>query len=134
MLHIGLWDDQSRLGMVLDMLFDALSSACLVQTILALLLRLASKPSAQIDRLVDASFTIYLLHHPVVVGLAIVCITAAVPPLLAWVAICLGAFALPYAAHRLLRRSPLALWLFNGVRPKERGWGMLVGARERAPA
>ena len=37
-------------------------------------------------------------------------------------------------AHRLLRRSPLALWLFNGVRPKERGWGLLVGARERAPA
>ena len=133
-LHIGLWADQSRLGIVLDMLFDALSSACLVQTILALLLRLASKPSARIDRLVDASFTIYLLHHPVVVGLAILCITAAVPPLLAWVAICLGAFALPYAAHRLLRRSPLALWLFNGVRPKERGWGMLVGARERAPA
>ena len=133
-LHIGLWQDQSRLGMVLDIVFDALSSMCLVQTILALLLRLASRPSARVDRLVDASFTIYLLHHPVVVGLAIVCITAAVPPLLAWVVICLGAFALPYGAHLLLRRSPLALWLFNGVRPKQRGWGLLVAGRERAPA
>ena len=133
-LHVGLWEDRSTIGMTLDILFDGLSSVCLVQTILALLLRLFSKPSARVDRMVDASFTIYLLHHPVVVGLAIVCITAAVPPLLAWIAICLGAFALPYAAHRLVRRSPLALWLLNGVRPQQRGWGLLVGAREGAPA
>lgn len=133
-LHVGLWEDRSTIGIALDILFDGLSSVCLVQTILALLLRLFSKPSARVDRLVDASFTIYLLHHPVVVGLAILCITAAVPPLLAWVAICLGAFALPYAAHRMIRRSPLALWLLNGVRPQQRGWGLLVGAREGAPA
>jgi glucan biosynthesis protein C len=133
-LHIGLWEDRSTIGMALDILFDGLSSVCLVQTILALLLRLFSKPSARIDRMVDASFTIYLLHHPVVVGLAILSLTAAVPPLLAWVAICIAAFVLPYAAHRLLRHSPLALWLLNGVRPQQRGWGLLVGAREGAPA
>jgi glucan biosynthesis protein C len=92
-------------------------------------MRLVRARSESIDRLVDASFTIYLLHHPVVVGLAIMCISAALPPLASWLAICLGAFALPYAAHRLLRHSPLALWLLNGVRPKEQGWGLLVGRR-----
>ena len=48
---------------------------------------------------------------------------------LAWLAICLCAFVIPYAVHRVLRRSPLALWLLNGVRPKEQGWGLLVGRR-----
>ena len=134
LLHVGLWQDQSRVGIALDLAFDGLASLCLTQTILALLVKIAHRPSARIDRLVDASFTIYLLHHPVVVALAILCVWAALPPLLSWSAICVTAFVLPYAAHRLLRRSPLALWLFNGVRPKERGWGLLVGARERAPA
>ncbi len=126
-LHVWLWDDQSRIGIACDLIFDGLSSLCLTQTILAVLMRLVRARSESIDRLVDASFTIYLLHHPVVVGLAIMCISAALPPLASWLAICLGAFALPYAAHRLLRHSPLALWLLNGVRPKEQGWGLLVG-------
>jgi len=127
-LHAWLWSDQSRLGIALDILFDGLSSVCLAQTILALLMRAVRKGSAMLDRLVDASLTIYLLHHPVVIGLAIICIGASLPPLLSWLAICLGAFALPYAAHRLLRRSPLLLWLVNGVRPDGRR-GLLVRRR-----
>jgi len=128
-LHVWLWSDQSQLGLALDILFDGLSSLCLTQTILAILMRLVRSSSERIDRLVDASFTIYLLHHPVVVGFAILCIARAVPPVLAWLAICLCAFVIPYAVHRVLRRSPLALWLLNGVRPKEQGWGLLVGRR-----
>lgn len=129
-LHVGLWEDQSRVGIALDILFDGLSSLCLTQTILALLMRLVKAGSARLDRLVDASFTIYLLHHPVVVGLAIMCIAAQVPALVAWPAICVGALALPYAAHRLLRHSPLALWLLNGVRPNGRR-GLLVGVQPK---
>ena len=128
-LHVGLWEDQSRIGLVLDITFDALSSLCLTQTILALLMRVVTRDSKTIDALVDASFTIYLLHHPVVIGLAIACIAASLPPVLAWLAICLGAFVVPFGVHRLLRRSPLALWLVNGVRPREQGWGLLVGRR-----
>ena len=124
-LHVWLWEDRSSIGIALDILFDGLSSVCLSQTILALLMRSVRKGSAMLDRLVDASLTVYLLHHPVVIALAIVCIGASLPPLLSWLTICLGAFALPYATHRLLRRSPLALWLVNGVRPHGRR-GLLV--------
>ncbi|GAB5348505.1 acyltransferase family protein [Alteriqipengyuania sp. 357] len=124
--HVWLWEGEARAELVLDILFDGLSSLCLAQTILALLLRVVRTGSATIDRLVDASFTIYLLHHPVVVALAILCIGASLPPLASWLIICVGAFVLPYGAHRLLRRSPLVLWLMNGVRPKGSRRGLLM--------
>lgn len=127
-LHVCLWEDRSSIGIAFDILLDGLSSVCLAQTILALLMRWVRSGSALLDRLVDASLTIYLLHHPVVVGLAILCVGASLPPLAAWLTICLGAFALPYAAHRVVRRSPLALWLTNGVRPAA-GRGLLMRRR-----
>ena len=124
-MHVFLWSDTSRIGLVLDIMVDGISSLCLTQTILALLMRFVTKGSQTIDRLVDASFTIYLLHHPVVIALAIASIAMQVPALVAWPLICMAALALPYAVHRVLRRSPLALWLMNGVRPDARR-GLLV--------
>lgn len=133
-LHVFLWSDTSRIGLVLDIIVGGVSSLCLTQTILALLMRVVTKSSDAIDKLVDASFTIYLLHHPIVVALAIASISLQLPALVAWPTICVVALALPYAAHRLLRRSPLALWLVNGMRPKARGWGLVVGARQEKHA
>ena len=127
-LHVWLWDDPSRVGIACDILFDGLSSVCLTQTILALLLRVVRERSETIDRLVDASFTIYLLHHPVVVALAIASIAWQLPALVAWPLICVVALALPYAAHRVLRRSPLARWLVNGVRPDTKRGLLVQGA------
>ena len=132
MLHVSLWDDPTRIGLALDILFEGVSSLCLTQAVLAGLLRIVRHGSETVDRLVDASFTIYLLHHPVVVALAIYCIADGRPPLLSWLAICLAALILPYMAHRLVRRSPLALWLLNGTRPATKARGLIVAGDAKA--
>ena len=74
-----------------------------------------SGPAAQVDRIVDASFTIYLLHHPIIYGLATIGLLVHWPPLLEFLMICLVTLVLSYVAHRLIRLSPLALFLFNGL-------------------
>lgn len=132
MLHTILWDDLSRVGLALDLLCEGISSLCLTQAVLAGLMRFVRRGSEWLDRLVDASLTIYLLHHPVVVVLAIYCIAEGRPPIASWLAICLAALLLPYMAHRLIRRSPLALWLLNGVRHAKKERGLLVSGRSRA--
>ena len=77
--------------------------------------RFWNRPDPRIDRIVDASFSIYLLHHPIIYALAALLILTHWPPVVEFLLICLTTFALSYGLHRLIRRSPLALFLFNGV-------------------
>ncbi|MFN3719831.1 MAG: acyltransferase family protein [Rhizobium rhizophilum] len=77
--------------------------------------RFWNRPDPRIDRIVDASFSIYLLHHPVIYALSTLFLLTAWPPVAEFALVCLATSALSYAAHRLIRRSPLALFLFNGV-------------------
>lgn len=77
--------------------------------------RFWNRPDARVERIVDASFSIYLLHHPVIFALGTVFLLAAWPPIAEFTLICLVTFLLSYAAHRIIRRFPLALLLFNGV-------------------
>ena len=77
--------------------------------------RFWNRPEPRIDRIVDASFSIYLLHHPIIYALAALFILAEWPPVVEFLLICLTTFFLSFGLHRLIRRSPLALFLFNGV-------------------
>ncbi|QLF68551.1 acyltransferase family protein [Peteryoungia desertarenae] len=74
-----------------------------------------TQPDAKVDRIVDASFTIYLLHHPIIYALATLLMLADWPPMLEFLLICAVTLALSFGAHRLIRRSRLLLFLFNGV-------------------
>lgn len=77
--------------------------------------RFWNRPDPRIDRIVDAAFSIYLLHHPIIYALSTLCLLTSWPPVGEFALVCIATFLLSYAAHRAIRRSPLALFLFNGV-------------------
>ncbi|EKF56989.1 glucans biosynthesis protein [Agrobacterium albertimagni AOL15] len=97
--------------------FDGAAAILLSVVLIGIAKRFWNRPDPRIDRIVDASFSIYLLHHPIIYALAALFILAESPPVVEFFLICLATFALSYGIHRLIRRSPLALFLFNGVRP-----------------
>ena len=124
----------SRPMMAMADLGAGIAALSIVASLFALFAKFAARPSAAVRRWVDASFTIYLLHHPIIVALAIWAAGQSFPPIAEWAAICAVTLALSYGAHRLIRRSGLALFLFNGVpmsRPRRRG--LLVTAPRIKP-
>ncbi|MBB5275825.1 glucan biosynthesis protein C [Rhizobium rosettiformans] len=94
---------------------DGAAAILLSLVVIGIAERFWNRPDARVDRIVDASFTIYLLHHPIIYGLATIGLLVHWPPLLEFLLICLVTLVLSYAAHRLIRLSPLALFLFNGL-------------------
>ncbi len=109
---------------------DGAAAILLSLTLIGIAERFWNRPEPRIDRIVDASFSIYLLHHPIIYALAALFILAEWPPVVEFLLICLTTFAFSYGIHRLIRRSPLALFLFNGVpmSGKTRGDGRPQGS------
>ena len=114
-------------------LSEGLAALCLMQTVIAILARWFDRPSPIVDRMVDASFTIYLLHHPVIIVLSVLLLPLAVPPLVEWTLICAATLTLSYAMHRAISRSGLLLLLFNGVVPRS-GRGLLTQPSAPTPS
>lgn len=130
-LSAGLNNSGSHVDVARGYVFDAIASVALVQVVLAAAARFLDRKSELVDKLVDASLTIYIVHHPIVIVLVALTAGLALPPVPAWAAICAITLALSYGTHRLLRRSPVLLYLFNGVKPKGRG---LLTTPEANPA
>ena len=76
------------------------------------------RPSALTRELVDASFTIYLLHHVVVVLAAIALLVVDWPIAAEFTVMTLFALFTPWSVHLLCRRSAFYRFLFNGIRPE----------------
>jgi glucan biosynthesis protein C len=127
------WQPRDRVEQFETMFAGAVAALCVMQALLAFLARRFDRPSPLVDRLVDASFTIYLFHHPIVVALAIALLPVHFPPLLELVTICIAAMAISYAIHRAMMRSSTMLMLFNGVMPRQ-GRGLLSPASEPNPS
>jgi glucans biosynthesis protein C len=109
---------RGREGAGIEIAYDALDGAAAVlvsMVLLGIAERFWNRPDDRINRVVDASFSIYLLHHPIIYGLATLFLLFAWPPVAEFVLVCLLTFLLSYAVHRLIRRSQLALFLFNGT-------------------
>jgi glucans biosynthesis protein C len=84
-------------------------------TILLLFRRLAVRPSVGWRYLSDASYTIYLLHHPIVLVMGLVLLSTALPVGLKFAAVCGTAVALSLIVHHfLVLRVPVAALLLNG--------------------
>ncbi|MDF1607314.1 acyltransferase family protein [Hoeflea sp. YIM 152468] len=77
-----------------------------------------SRPDARVRKLVDASFTIYLVHHPVIYVLATLFLMVDLPPVLEFAIIAPMAALMSYAIHQALSTNAIFLLMFNGVRPK----------------
>lgn len=93
-----------------------------VRLVFALCRRWLNRPSATWRYLSDASYTVYLLHHIVVVVAATLLIPASWNVVAKFaLVLCLSA-GLPLAAHHfLILRAPWLRYLFNGKRAQGRG-------------
>jgi glucan biosynthesis protein C len=78
-----------------------------------------NRPDTRVRKLVDASFTIYLLHHPVIYVLATLFLMVDLPPVLEFAIIAVSAGFISYAIHLAVSRSTIAMLMFNGVRAKK---------------
>lgn len=89
--------------------------------------RVFSNPSACVRSLSEASYTMYLLHWPIMALLFVLPFFRAVPKFLLFADLVVVAAILSYGIHLLLvRRSHLWAWLFNGVpMPAGQPWAQL---------
>lgn len=78
--------------------------------------RYFDRPSQLARRMTDASFTIYLFHHPLIYAFGTLFILIALPPILEFTIIVAATTTAAYMLHQAIRLSPLALFLFNGIR------------------
>ncbi|MGJ8570662.1 MAG: acyltransferase family protein [Hoeflea sp.] len=74
--------------------------------------------NARVRKLVDASFTIYLFHHPVIYVLGTLFLLVDLPPVVEFAVIAVSAGFMSYAIHLAVSRSAIATLMFNGVRMK----------------
>ncbi|MFF2321663.1 glucans biosynthesis protein MdoC [Agrobacterium sp. NPDC058088] len=101
-------------------LVSAIAAVAASRLLIDLACRHFDRPSPLAKRMTDASFTIYLVHHPLIYTFGILFILIALPPILEFAIIVAATTATAYMLHQVMRRSPLALFLFNGIR-KPRG-------------
>lgn len=75
--------------------------------------------NTRVRKLVDASFTIYLFHHPVIYVLATLFLLVDLPPVIEFAVIAVSAGFMSYAIHLAVSRSAVLTLMFNGVRGKK---------------
>lgn len=81
--------------------------------------RYFGQQNAAIRKLVDASFTIYLFHHPVIYLLATLFLLVNLPPVLEFAIIAVSAGVISYGIHLVVSRSAVLRLMFNGIRAKK---------------
>ncbi|WP_311269852.1 acyltransferase family protein [Sphingobium sp. WCS2017Hpa-17] len=87
---------------------------------LALSRRFLNIKNETVSSIVNASFSIYLFHHPfIVIGTALLSIIM-VPVGIGFPALILFALSAAWGLHLIIRNSRLLLWLFNGS--AEKSW------------
>lgn len=94
---------------------SSIAAICLTRCLLDYSRRYLDAPNRFVRNVTDASLTIYLLHHPLIYGLGTLFLFASIPPLVEFSIIVLATAALAYAAHQLIKKNPITLFLFNGV-------------------
>jgi glucan biosynthesis protein C len=92
-----------------------------------------NRPDARVRKLVDASFTIYLFHHPVIYVLATLFLMVDLPPVLEFAIIAISAGFISYAIHLALSRSAVLMLMFNGARRKHDPVAASSGANAAKP-
>lgn len=94
---------------------------------------LFSRPSELTRSLSESAYTVYLLHHGIVVVLGSALVLTDAPPWLGFAAIVLVAAVGPYLFWRFaVRRSSVLSWLFNGRGAGDKAKRAAATARSRA--
>lgn len=97
-------------------LASAIAAVTMSRLLIDLACRYFDRPSPLARGMTDASFTIYLLHHPLIYAFGTLFILISLPPAFEFAIIVVATTATAYMLHQAIRRSPLALFLFNGIR------------------
>ncbi|MCZ7862337.1 glucans biosynthesis protein MdoC [Agrobacterium salinitolerans] len=97
-------------------LVSAVAAVAISRLLIDLACRYFDKPNRIARGMTDASFTIYLFHHPLIYAFGTLFILIALPPILEFTIIVAATTAVAYMLHQAIRCSPLALFLFNGIR------------------
>ena len=100
----------------LQVLVSAIAAVTASRLLIDIACRYFDRPNRLARRMTDASFTIYLFHHPLIYAFGTLFILIALPPILEFAIIVAATTATAYMLHRAIRLSPLALFLFNGIR------------------
>lgn len=97
-------------------LVSTIAAVAASRLLIDLAYRFFDRPSRFVGRMTDASFSIYLFHHPLIYAFGTLFILISLPPVLEFAIIVAATTGTAYMLHRAIRRSPLALFLFNGIR------------------
>ncbi len=97
-------------------LVSAIAAVAASRLLIDIACRFFDRPSRLARRMTDASFTIYLVHHPLIYAFGTLFILISLPPILEFAIIVVATTITAYLLHQAIRRSPLALFLFNGIR------------------
>ncbi|WP_164738221.1 acyltransferase family protein [Frigidibacter oleivorans] len=107
-------------------LFQPAAAILVSAVVLGLLRRVSDNENRTVRRLVDASFTIYLVHQPLVVILGSLFLWLALPPAAEYLVIIAGTFLLSWALAQAVAARPWLQFLLNGAARRR-------PAREPAP-
>ena len=121
-----------RFGRVGSLVTFALSPAAgvlMAHLLFALTHRYLAHPSQRTVWVAQSSFTVYLIHHPIVVLLGLAFLGVNLPPVVEYAVIVLITAALSLAAHAVVRSSGVLMFLFNGVseRPERTARATVAG-------
>ncbi|MDO3443818.1 acyltransferase family protein [Agrobacterium sp. V1] len=97
-------------------LVSTIAAVAASRLLIDLACRYFDRPSRIAGRMTDASFTIYLFHHPLIYAFGTLFILISLPPILEFTIIVAATTFTAYLLHQVIRRSPLALFLLNGTR------------------
>lgn len=97
------------------------------KVIIATMYKFANRSSPAIKRVVDSSFSVYIVHQPIIVVVAALFCLVSLPIALEFVAIVAIATVLSFRASSLIARLPVLALLFNGIMPPS--WSRLFSMR-----
>lgn len=128
--QIGLDHVQKPMALrVLDQVLRAVCAWTAFRLLLGLALAWFARENRGVRALSQASYSIYLLHHAVVVVAGFALLTIPWPPGVEFAAIAVLGLLVPLAFHHAaVRRSPILRFLLNGVPPKRGGAPAVVTA------
>ncbi|MEL6572991.1 MAG: acyltransferase family protein [Pseudomonadota bacterium] len=119
-LYAVVWNMPDMSAKIARYLTGGVSAVLWSAIILSWAERAWTNKNTRVQRIVDASFTIYLVHYPICVVIGYVMTEAQIPIWLGYTGNIALTFVLSLALHALISRSALTLFLFNGITPP--GW------------
>ncbi len=106
-------------NLYLEAAFAKVGSTFLVFAIIGIF-NFIAKESKTLDKYVDSSYTIYLLHQTLIIYLFPFIVILNFDPIVSFLVLSLSVFFLShFVHHKIIKNSPKLMFLFNGIYPKK---------------